>query len=134
MGSELGLVPVTAHGGQESTHLAERGAADLLDGLESVAVLGERLREPVPHGAGLEHHHADGVGDDIVKLPRDPRPLLGYREPGRALALPLGLDGAFLRRFRLLGPQVDGEPAEPADPEQKRDEDELGDRVSPACC
>ena len=45
----------------------------------------------MPDGADLEHHHADGVGDDVVELPRDARALLGHGDPGRGVPLPLGL-------------------------------------------
>ena len=65
--------------------------------LSSVAA----LRELVPDGADLEHHHAHGVGDDVVKLARDPRALLGHGDPRRRLALPLGEYGAHLRRLPL---------------------------------
>ena len=51
----------------------------------------ERLGQLVPDGADLQHHHADGVGDDVVELARDPRALLGDGDAGRRLALPLGL-------------------------------------------
>ena len=53
-------------------------------------------RHPVPHRADLQHHHAHRVRDDVVQLTRDPRPLLGHGEPGRRLALPLGLRRALL--------------------------------------
>ena len=85
----------------------------------------ERVGQPVPDGADLQHHHAHGVGDDVVQLARDPRALLGDRDPRRRLALALGLGRAHLRRLGLLGPLAQGEAGEPADPEQQRDEDEL---------
>ena len=72
--------------------------------LERLPVLRERSRELVPDGADLEHHHADGVGDDVVQLARDPRALLGDGDAGRRLALALGLGRALLRRLGLLGP------------------------------
>ena len=37
---------------------------------------------PVPHRPDLEDHHADRVGDDVVELAGDPRPLLGHRDAG----------------------------------------------------
>ena len=83
----------------------------------------------MPDGADLQHHHADGVGDDVVQLAGDPRALLGDRDPRRRLALPLGLGGAQLRRLGLLGPLAQGEAGEPGDREQDRDEDELAGRV-----
>ncbi len=65
----------------------------------SASVVGEL----VPDGAHLEHHHADGVGDDVVELAGDPRALLGHRDPGRSLALALGPDRAHLGCLGLLG-------------------------------
>ena len=70
----------------------------------------------MPDGADLQHHHADGVGDDVVQLARDPRALLGDRDPRRGLALPLGLARALLRRLGLLGALAQGEAREPAIP------------------
>ena len=37
-------------------------------------------------GVGLHGDHADAVGDDVVQLARDPRALLGDRDPLRVLA------------------------------------------------
>ena len=85
--------------------------------LERVAVLGERVRELVPDGADLEHHHADGVGDDVVELACDPRALLRHRDARRRLALALGLGRAFFRRFGLLGALAQGVACEPGDHE-----------------
>ena len=84
----------------------------------------------MPDGADLEHHHADGVGDDVVELAGDPRALLGHRDARRRLALPLGLGRALFRRLGLLGPLAQGEAGEPGDREQERDEDELARRVA----
>ena len=39
-------------------------------------------------GADLQHHHADRVRDDVVQLARDPRALLGDRDPRRRLGSP----------------------------------------------
>ena len=58
----------------------------------------------MPDGADLEHHHADGVGDDVAQLARDPRALLGHGHPRCRLSLLLGLGRADLRRLCLLGP------------------------------
>ena len=74
----------------------------------------------MPDGADLEHHHADGVGDDVVELARDPRALLGHRDARRRLPLPLGLRRAHLRRFGLLGSLAQGEARDPADREHER--------------
>ena len=74
----------------------------------------------MPDGADLKHHHADGVGDDVVELARDPRALLGDRDARRRLALALGLRGAHLGRLGLLGPLAQREAGEPGDREQDR--------------
>jgi hypothetical protein len=121
--------PVAAHGGQQAAHLAQGRAAGLLDPLERLAVLGEGIGELVPDGADLEHHHADGVGDDVVELARDPRPLLGHRDAGRRVPVPLGLGRAHLGRIGLRGALAHREARQPADPEQQRDEDQLAGRV-----
>ena len=84
----------------------------------------------MPDGADLEHHHADGVGDDVVELARDPRALLGDGDARRRLALPLGLGRARLGRLGLLGPLAQREAGEPDDREQDRDEDELAGSVA----
>ena len=98
--------PVAAHGGEETAHLGKRRAAGLLDAPERVAVLGQRVGELVPDGADLEHHHADGVGDDVVELARDPRALLCDCDARRCVPLPLGLGRAYFRCFSLLGTLV----------------------------
>jgi hypothetical protein len=74
----------------------------------------------------VEHHHADGVRDDVVKLARDPRAFLGDRDACRCVPFPLGLARAYLRGFGLLGTLPHSKAGEPADRELHRDEDELG--------
>ena len=81
------------------------------------------------HRPDLEDHDADGVGHDVVQLPRDPRPFLGDGDPGRALPFALGPRGALLGGLRLLGPLVQGEPDQPADREEHRDEEQVADGV-----
>ena len=95
LGRELDVVPVAAHRAEETAHLGERRAAGLLDAPERIAVLGRRIGKLVPDGADLEHHHADGVGDDVVELARDPRTLLRHRDACRRLALALGVRRAL---------------------------------------
>ena len=125
---ELHFVPVVSHRGQEASHLGERRAAGALDAPERFAVLVERVGELVPDGADLEHHHADGVRDDVVELACDPRALLRDRDAGRCLALALGLDRALLRRLGLLGALTQGVAGEPGHHEPERDEDEVAGR------
>ena len=49
----------------------------------SRARLRGRAVEQLVGGLGLDDHHADAVGDDVVQLARDPRALLGDRRPRR---------------------------------------------------
>ena len=78
----------------------------MLDAPERIAVFLERSRELVPDGPDLEHHHAHGVGDDVVQLARDPRALLGHRDPRGGLSLALGMDGAHLAASRSCSARV----------------------------
>jgi hypothetical protein len=64
----------------------------------------ERLGKLVADHADLQDHHADGVGDDVVQLARDPRALLGDGDAGRTLPFPLGLRGAGLGGLGLHRP------------------------------
>ena len=83
----------------------------------------------MPDGADLEHHHAHGVGDDVVELARDPRALLGDRDARRCLSLPLGEGRAHLRRFGLLGTLAQGVAGDPGDHEPEGNEDEVAGRL-----
>ena len=131
LGHELGFVPFAAHGGEETAHLGERCPAGPLDASERIAVLGHRVGELVPDGADLEHHHADGVGDDVVELAGDPRALLCHRDACGRLALALGLGGALFRRFGLLGTLTQGVARDPGDHEPEGNEDEVADWRGP---
>ena len=104
-------------------------AAGPLDAFERIPVLGEHLRELVSDGADLEHHHADGVGDDVVELPGDPCALLGDGDACGGLALALGPGGAFFRRFGLLGTLAQGVARDPSDHEPEGNEDEDAGRL-----
>ena len=53
-----------------------------------IAILGGRER--VSDGADLQHHDADCMRDDVVKLSRDPRALLGHCDSRSSIPLPLG--------------------------------------------
>ena len=85
----------------------------------------------MPDGADLEHHHAHGVGDDVVELTGDPRTLLGHRDACSRLALALGVDGAFFRRFGLLGTLTQCVARDPGDHEPEGNEDVVADRRGP---
>ena len=73
----------------------------------------------VPHGADVEHHHAHGVGDDVVQLARDPRALLRDGDARRRLTLALGVRRPLLRRLGLHGALAHGEAGQPRDREQR---------------
>jgi len=118
-----------AHRPDEAAHLGQRRAPGLLDADERIAILAKRIGEPVPHGADLEHHHADCVGDDVMELADDAGALLGNGDAGGCRSFKLGLRRAFLRRFGLLGTLAHRKAAQPADPEQQRDEDQRTGRV-----
>ena len=64
------------------------------------------LRVAVERGlgaVGLDRDHAQPVGDDVVQLARDPRPLLGHRELRGPLALVLELGGQRRASLRAGG-------------------------------
>ena len=130
-GRELDVVAVAAHRAEQAAHLGERRAAGLLDAARAPRVSSrERVGQLVPDGADLQHHHADGVGDDVVQLARDPRALLGDRDrapPPRARARRCGARSSAASA--CCGALAQGEAGEPADREQHRDEDELAGGV-----
>ena len=99
--AELHTVSVAAHRSEQTAHLGECRAPGLLDAPERFPVVLEGVREFVSHGADLEHHHAHGMGDDVMELAGDPRALLGHRDPCGGLSLPLGERRAHLRRLSL---------------------------------
>ena len=51
---------------------------------------------------GLDRDHAHAVGDDVVQLARDPRPLLGDRGVRAPLALALEVPGQLAQPLGLL--------------------------------
>ena len=124
---QLGFVPVAAHCGEETAHLGERCPPGPLDASERIAVLGQCIGEPVPDRADLEHHHADGVGNDVVKLAGNPRSFLCHRDTCGRLALALGQGRTLLRRFGLLGTLTQGVTGYPGDHEPQGDEYEVAD-------
>jgi hypothetical protein len=73
---------VVAHGAEKASHLRKRCTAGPLDACERVFIVLLRLRKLVPDRADLEHHDADGVGDDVVELARYARALLGNGDAG----------------------------------------------------
>ncbi len=68
---------------------------------------GLRRLEGPPCGACLDHHHAQAVGDGVVQLARDPRALVGDRQPRVLLALRLELRVAQPQLLDGLAPASD---------------------------
>ena len=84
----------------------------------------------MPNGAGLKHHDADGMRDDVVQLPRDPGALLGHRDAGERVAFTLGVARPLLGCFGLHGSLTHGKAGDPADGEEHRQEEELAGGVA----
>ena len=97
---------------------------------QRIAVLPLGIGQLVSHRAHLEHHHADGVGDDVVQLARDPGALLGDGDARGGLAFVLGVNGALLCRLRVDGAGAQGEAGDPHQHEHQRDEHEISRRVA----
>src|SRR5206468_12829979 len=86
-----------------AAHLGERLAPGPLDDEQCLALAVLIGPQEPSHPGGLDRHHADTVADDIVKLARDSRPLLGNGcactlltfalRPGRPLPRLVGLYG-----------------------------------------
>jgi hypothetical protein len=91
---ERELVVVAAQHAEQPSHLGHRRAAGVLDRLQHGARLRPLVTDRAPFAARLHHHHRDVVGDDVVELASDPRPLFGDGELGVLLALVLELDRA----------------------------------------
>jgi hypothetical protein len=72
------------------------------------ALVARRLRG----GLRLDHDQADGVGDDIVQLARDPRPLVGHRDPRPGLAA-RSRDRPLLEHVSSLPAGAHGAPGDP---------------------
>ena len=63
------------------------------------------------HGADLEHHHADGVGDDVVQFACDACAFLGDGDPRGRVPLVFGQCRPHLRRLGLLSRSRSANPA-----------------------
>ena len=113
---------------EQQPHLAERGAAGLLDAAQRLAVLGD-VGQPVADRADLQHHDADRVGDDVVQLARDPRALLGDRDARRRLALALRLAARSSAASACVGALAQREPGEPGEHEHGRQQHDVARRV-----
>ena len=113
---------------EQAAHLRESRAARLLDVLERLPILRVGLRHPVPDRPHLEHHHAHGMRDDVVELARDPCRAPRPPRPGPPTPAPARPGRALLGGLGLLGSLPQREADEPADPEQRRGEDEVAGR------
>ena len=82
-------------------------------------------RQVAPRRARLDHHDADGVGDDVVQLAGDARPFLGDTFAGEEVAFALGPLGPVGE-----GLDVQTAPAQVvAEHERRREHPERGDGV-----
>ena len=122
-----------AHRAEQPAHLGERRAPGLLDAPQRLGVLGRRVGQPVPDRAGLQHHHADGVGDDVVQLagdrgraPRRPRRAPPTRARARPCAARSSAASACVVRFA-----VGASRASQAMREDRRDHHHVARRVRP---
>lgn len=79
---ERGGLAFLPKNGQEAAHLGQGLAPRLLDGEQRLAFALLLGREQPAYGAGLNRHHADRMGDDIVELAGDSPALLLDRAQG----------------------------------------------------
>jgi len=100
---ELDSPAVLAHGIQQVPHVRQCGTACLLDIPQHVPVLLVRIWQLVAHGADLQDHDADRVGDGVVQLSRDSASLVGRRSARGGLAVVFGVDRALFRARTTQG-------------------------------
>ena len=100
---ELLAVVVAPQHPEQPARLDERLAPGLLDRGERLARRRLLGAEGVALGAGLDDHHADVVGHEVVQLARDAGALLGHRLVGAQLVLALEQLGA---RGERVGAQL----------------------------
>ena len=84
---QRGGLAVGAQHPEEPAHLGQRLAGGGLDGGEVLGLARVVGAEAAPYGLGLDGHHADRVGHDVVQLAGDPGALLlgdRARPPARA--------------------------------------------------
>ena len=86
-----GLVPLGAQHAEEPAHLRQRLARRRLDRGEVRCLGGVVGAEPAAYCLGLDGHHADRVGHDVVQLAGDPGAFLGGGAGRLVLALALEL-------------------------------------------
>ena len=122
---ELNAAVVLAHGIQQVPHVRQCGTARLLHIPQHVLVLLVRVWQLVAHGADLQDHDADGVGDGVMQLARDPASLVGRRGARGGLALVFGVDRALFRDFGVPSALAQGVARCPGDREHDRNEDEF---------
>src|SRR5207244_1765653 len=73
----------------------------LRDRLERLARRGPVAAEGQALRPRLDDHHAHAVGEDVVQLARDPRPLLGCGDTGVGLPLTLECSRPFSDHARV---------------------------------
>jgi hypothetical protein len=126
---ERELVVGAAQHAEQAAHLRHRGAAGRLDRRQDVGRPGPLVAERAALGARLHDHDREVVGDDVVELARDPRSLLGDRQPGLVLALLLKLDRAGCERGGELLPAAHHRRRAPHGEQDPADEDGVADDV-----
>jgi hypothetical protein len=88
------LAALGAEHSEEAAHLRERLAGGGLHGGDVFGFARVLGPEPAAYCLGLDGHHADGVGHDVVQLAGDPGALLRAGACRLELGLPLDLGGA----------------------------------------
>jgi hypothetical protein len=85
---------------KQPTHLAQGLATGALDRQQQLLHSVQIGAEDLPGGTGLEHHRAQGMGEDVMELPRHPGPLLGHRRPRPLIPFPLQRGRSLLQGQR----------------------------------
>lgn len=102
-------LPVGAEHPEQASHRRECLTGGRLDRREVLGLRGVLRAEAPSYRRGLDGHHADRVGDDVVQLAGDPGPLLDRPlEQLRRCQRPLRPRSA-LAHEHADGPRVDGE-------------------------
>src|SRR5262249_56798883 len=102
-----------ADGAEEATEICERRGHDGLDVRQGLARTLRLRVEDVTRGGGLDDHDADVVGEDVVKLARDPRLFLSGGPSRLGLAFPLEPRGPLLERPDVPAPHAGAVPGHP---------------------
>ena len=114
---------------EQTAHLYQGGPRHLFDRLEAFTRADiVASDQPLPC-LRLHHHDTDRVGDDVVELARQPRPLQGDRLPRPLISLDLQASRRAFERADLAVATVHGDPEQPGDREQPGGKDHVADTV-----